>query len=135
MTVHPCLFPTLFVAGVSIAAAALLRRVVRKEYPSALPWLWTWGALCAVPALLYAALSLPCFADAASELFNSSERTWLEVLAGAAGILPGLLWDDIDERMERTRELPLGMRAALLRALSVAATAVLILIPYCFLFR
>ena len=135
MTVHPCLFPTLFVAGVSIAAAALLRRTVRKEYPSALPWLWAWGVLCAVPALLYAALCLPCFADTAASLFESSKGPWLELLAGAAGILPGLLWDDIDERTERNRELPFGMRAALLRALSIAATAVLILIPYGFLFR
>lgn len=135
MTVHPCLFPTLFVAGVSVVAAALLRRVVRKEYASALPWIWTWGVLCVIPALVFAALCLPCFADIAAELFNSSERTWLEVLAGAAGVLPGLLWDDIDERTERNRELPFGMQAALLRALSIAATAVLILIPYCFLFR
>ena len=135
MTVHPCLFPTLFIAGVSIAAAALLRRIVRKEYASALPWLWAWGILCTVPALLYAALCLPCFTDAASGLFNSTEGTWLEILGGAAGILPGLLWDVIDERTERNRELPFGMRAAFLRALSIAATAVLILIPYCFLFR
>ena len=135
MTVHPCLFPTLFAAGVSFAAAALLRRVVRKEYPSALPWLLTWGVLCAVPALLYAALCLPCFADAAASLFESSKGTWLELLAGAAGILPGLLWDDIDERTEKNRELLFGMQAALLRALSIAATAVLILIPYGFLFR
>ena len=135
MTVHPCLFPTLFAAGVSFAAAALLRRVVRKEYPSALTWLLTWGVLCTVPALLYAVLCLPYFADAAAGLFESPERTWLEVLAGAAGILPGLLWDDIDERTEKNRELLFGMQAALLRALSIAATAVLILIPYGFLFR
>lgn len=135
MTVHPCLFPTIFAACVSVAAAAILRRTVRKEYPSALPWLWTWGALCTVPALIFAALCLPCFADAAAALTESIAGSWLEVLAGTAGILPGLLWDDIDDRTERNRELPFGMQAALLRALSLAVTAVLILIPYGFLFR
>jgi len=143
MTVHPCLFPTLFAAAVSFAAAALLRRTVRKEYAYVLPWLWPWGILCAVPALAYAGLCLPFFAETADWLTSSIAGTWMELLAGMAGVLPGLLWDVIAERTERryagpadaNDELPFGLPAALLRALLIAATTILILIPYGFLFR
>lgn len=144
MTIHPCLFPTLFAAAVSFAAAAILRRTVRKEYSSLLPWLWPWGILCAVPALLYAGLCLPFFAETADWLNASIEGTWMELLAGMAGVLPGLLWDAEIEHTDRSgaggvaeanAELPFGLPAKLLRALLIAATAILILIPYGFLFR
>lgn len=143
MTIHPCLFPTLFVAAVSFAAAAFLRRAVRKEYTSVLPWLWPWGMLCAVPALAYVVLCLPFFADIADWLTASIAGTWMELLAGMAGVLPGLLWDAVAERADRCGanlsdtkdELPFGLPAAFLRTLPIAATAVLILIPYVFLFK
>ena len=144
MTIHPCLFPTLFATAVSVAAAAILRRTVRKEYPSLLPWLWPWGILCAVPALIYAGLCLPFFTEAAEWLTSSIAGTWMELLAGMAGVLPGLLWDAVTERTNRrgaggaadtNAELPFGFPEVLLRALPIAATAILILIPYGFLFR
>ena len=68
MTIHPCFFPTLFVAAVSVAAASALRRSVRKEYASLIPWLTPWSVLCSLPALTFAVLCLPPFADAADRL-------------------------------------------------------------------
>ena len=141
--VHPCLFPTLFAAAVSFAAAAFLRRAIRKEYSSALPWLWPWGILCAVPAFSYAALCLPFFEEAADWLTETIAGTWMELLAGMAGVLPGLLWDTVSERTERQYtgiadadgKLPFGLSLGLLRAILIAATAILILVPYGFLFK
>ena len=144
MTIHPCLFPTLFATAVSFAAAAILRRTVRKEYSSLLPWLWPWGILCTVPALVYAGLCLPLFTETADWLTGAIAGTWIELLAGMAGVLPGLMWDAITERMDRRNaggavdanaELPFGLPEKLLRALLIAATMILILFPYGFLFR
>ena len=135
MTIHPCLFPTLFAAAVSVAAAALLRRIVRKEYTSILPYLIPWGVLCTFPALAFAVLCLPAFADAADQVNAEIAGTWFEVLAGIAGVLPGLLWDEIAERNEVNRELPFKLPAAGLRAAMIVALLLLILIPYGFLFN
>jgi hypothetical protein len=134
MTIHPCLFPTLFAAAVSVAAAAFLRRAVRKEFASLLPFLIPWGALCTIPALAFAVLCLPPFADMADRLNEAIAGTWFELLAGIAGVLPGLLWDEIAERLETNRELPFRLPAAALRTGMVAALLILILLPYGFLF-
>ena len=133
MTVHPCLFPTLFAAVVSFAAAALLRRTVRKEYRSLLPWLLLWGLLCSIPALMFALLCLPGFDEAADWLNESVSGSQLEIVAGIAGVLPGLLWDDAAERIEQNRPPLFGLSAPMLRALSIAALTILLLIPYGFL--
>ena len=135
MTIHPCLFPTLFAAAVSVAAAAFLRRTVRKEYSSLLPWMLPWGALCSFPALAFALLCLPPLADAADLVNAEIDGTWFEILAGFAGVLPGLLWDVIAERIESNGELPFRLPAAVLRAAMLVALLILILIPYGFLFN
>ncbi len=135
MTIHPCLFPTFFAACVSVAAAAILRRTVRKEYSSLLPYLIPWGILCTVPALAFAVLCLPPLADIADQLNREIAGTWFEILGGTAGVLPGLLWDEIAERLESGRELPFRLPAAVLRAIMLAALLVLILLPYVFLFN
>ena len=135
MTIHPSLFPTLFAAVVSVPAAAILRRTVRKEYASLLPWLMPWGMLCALPALAFAILCLPPFADLADQINAEIAGTWFEILAGTAGVLPGLLWDDIDERLENNRKLPFRLPAAALRAAMLIALLVLILVPFGFLFN
>ena len=91
MTIHPYLFPTLLTAAVSVAAAAVLRRTARKEYALFLPYLMPWGALCTFPALSFAILCLPPFADTADQLNEAISGSGFEMLAGAAGVLPGLL--------------------------------------------
>ena len=131
---HPSLLPALCLAAISIPAAAAMRRAVRKEYPSLLPWLLLWGALCTVPALMFVILCLPGFGDAADWLNESIAGTWIEVLAGIAGVLPGLLWDDAAERMERNRPPLFGLSEPRLRALMIAALTIVLLIPYGFLF-
>lgn len=131
---HPSILPTLCLAAVSIPAAALLRRAVRKEYPTLLPWLLLWGIVCSAPALLFAILCLPGFGDAADWLNESIAGTWIEVLAGTSGVLPGLLWDMTAERIERNRPPLLGLPELFLRILTAAALTVLLLIPYGFLF-
>lgn len=135
MTIHPCLFPTLFAAVVSVAAAAVLSRTARKKIPSLLPYLMPWGVLCTFPALALAVLCLPPFANAADRLNAEIAGTWYEVIAGIAGALPGLLWDQISERIETDRELPFRLPAAVLRAAMIAALVALILLPYGFLFN
>ena len=132
---HPSLLPTLLLAAISIPAAAALRRAVRKEYRSLLPWLLLWGALCTVPALMFALLCLPGFGGAADWLNNAIAGTRIEVLAGIAGVLPGLLWDDAAERIEQNRPPLFGSPVPMLRALMIAALAVLLLIPYGYLFK
>ncbi len=132
---HPSLLPTLCLAAISIPAAAVLRHTVRKEYRSLLPWLPLWGTLCTIPALMFVVLCLPGFGDAAKWLNDSIAGTWIEVVAGIAGVLPGLLWDEAAERIEQNRPPLFGMSAPLLRALTIAALTVLLLIPYGFLFR
>ena len=128
------LFPTLFLALMSIPAAAALRLTVQKEYPSLLPWLNVWGLLCTLPALALAVLCLPSFADEAAWLNEAIAGTRLEILAGIAGVLPGLLWEDAAERIGRGRPPLFGLPAPLLCVLSIAVITVLLLIPYGFLF-
>ena len=135
LPIHPSLLPTLCLAAISIPAAAVLRRAVRKERLSILPWLTLWGTLCTVPALMFAILCLPGFGGAADWLNGSIAGTWLEVLAGIAGVLPGLLWDETAERIKQNRPPLFGLPAPLLRAILIAALTVLLLIPYVFLFK
>jgi len=132
---HPSLLPTLLLAAISIPAAAAMRRAVRKEFRSLLPWLLLWGVLCTVPALMFAILCLPGFSDAADWLNSAIAGTRIEVLAGIAGVLPGLLWDDAAERIEQNRPPLFGLPVPMLRALMIAALVILLLIPYGFLFR
>ena len=124
---HPSLLPTLLLAAISVAGAAAMCRAVRREYPSLLPWLLLWGALCTIPALIFALLCLPGFEDAADWLNESITGTWIEVLAGTAGVLPGLLWDDAAERIKQNRPPLFGLPAPVFRALMVAALTVLLL--------
>ncbi len=132
---HPSLLPALFLAAISVAGAALMRRTVRKEYRSLLPWLLLWGALCTVPALMFALLCLPGFGEAADWLNESLAGSRLEIVAGIAGVLPGLLWDDAAERIEQNRPPLFGLPVPFLRALSIAALTIILLIPYGFLFN
>jgi len=134
MTIHPYLFPALFAAGVSMVAAAILRRVVRREYASLLPWLKIWGILCTFPALCFIVLCLPAFAGTANLLCESINGTGMGLLSGAAGVLPGLLWDETDERLEQHGTLPFGLPDAFFRALLIAVLTIVVLIPYGFLF-
>ena len=135
MTFHMSLISTLFAAAVSVAAAAVLRRAVRRDYAAYLPLLWLWGVFCTFPALAFAVLCLPPFRDLADQLAGAITGTEAEILAGIAGVLPGLFWDDIEERIEHQRELPFGLPAAILRSASLVALIVLILIPHFFLFN
>ena len=138
MTIHPSLFPTLFVAALSVAAAAWLRRYARREYSSLMPWLRLWGMLCTFPALLYVVLCIPGFGEGAKWLTESLDETRLELLAGMAGVLPGLLWDEIDERIERdgaAAVFPFGLPEMLARVLPIIVLVIVILIPYGFLFN
>ena len=135
MTIHPCLLPTLLVAAASAVAAAFLRRAVRKEYAAFLPLLWWWGILCALPALAYAGLCLPGFGEAAAQLNENLDGTQLELLAGAAGVLPGLIRDWAAERAEQHLRLPFGLPAAAVCAVSIAALLIVLLIPYAWLFK
>lgn len=132
---HPSLVPTLLLALISIPAAAVLRHTVRKEYRSLLPWLLLWGMLCTVPALMFALLCLPGFGDTVDWLKESLAGSNLEIVAGIAGVLPGLLWDDAAERIEQNRPPLFGLPAPILRALSIVALTILLLIPYGFLFN
>ena len=132
---HPSLLPTLLLALISIPTAAVLRHTVRKEYRSLLPWLLLWGTLCAIPALMFAFLCLPGFGGATDWLNESFSGSRLEIVAGIAGVLPGLLWDDAAERIEQNCPPLFGLPVPVLRALSIAALMVLILIPYGFLFN
>ena len=134
-TFHPSLIPTLCLALISIPVAAVMRRAVRKEYSSLLPWLQLWGMLCSIPALMFALLCLPGFKAAADWLNESIAGTWIEILAGIAGVLPGLLWDASAERIEQNRPPLFGVPAAILRALMIAALTIILLIPYEFLFN
>ena len=134
LPIHPSLLPTLCLAAISVPAAAVLRRTARKEYPSLMPWLMLWGALCSVPALTFALLCLPGFDDAAAWLNEAIAGTWIEVLAGTSGVLPGLLWDIAAERIEQDRPPLFGLPELLLRAITIAALTVILLIPYGFLF-
>ena len=118
-----------------MAAAAALRRTVRKEYASLLPWLTPWGVLCTIPALAFAFLCLPPFSDTADWLNREIAGTRFELLAGIAGVLPGLLWDMLDEHLEANRELPFRLSAEVLRAAMLVVLLILILLPYGFVFN
>ena len=118
-----------------MAGAAILRRTVRKEYSSLLPYLIPWGVFCTIPALAFAVLCLSPLADIADQLNEEIAGTWFEVLGGTAGVLPGLLWDGITERLESNRELPFRLPAEALRAIMIAALLILVLLPYFFLFN
>ena len=135
MTIHPCLLPTLLLAAASTVAAAFLRRAVRKDYASCLPLLWRWGIRCSRPSLAYAGLCLPGFGKAATWLNNNLDGTWAELLAGGAGVLPGLIWDWTAERVEQNHRLPFGLPAAVVRAISIAGLLIVLLIPYAWLFE
>ena len=135
MTIHPFLIPTLLFAAASTAAAAVLRRAVRKEYAACLPLLWLWGILCTLPALAYAGLCLPIFREEAAQLNESLDGTWAELLAGTAGVLPGLIWDWTAECVEQDRRPPFGLPATIMRAISLAALLIALLIPYVWLFE
>jgi hypothetical protein len=132
---HPSLLPTLLLAAVSVAGAAAMRRTVRKEYRSLLPWLLLWGTFCTIPALMFAFLCLPGFGEAADWLNESLAGSRLEIMAGIAGVLPGLLWDASAERIEQNRPPLFGVPAPILRALMIAALTIILLIPYGFLFK
>ena len=135
MTFHPNLFPTLFAAAASVASAAILRRAVRRDHAAFLPMLWPWGVFCALPALAFAVLCLPPFSSLAAQLNESMTGTGAEILAGIAGVLPGLLWDDLTDRIEHKRALPFGLPTAVLCAASLVILFAIILIPYFFLFN
>ena len=130
------LIPTLLLAAASLAGAAMLRRVVRREYSGLLPWLHLWGVLCTVPAVVYLCLCVPG-SEASLRLLEESgfEPGW-ELFAGAAGVLPGLMFDAVSERLEkhRTDPLPFGLVPWLYRAILVAILVLVIAIPYRFLF-
>ena len=128
------LIPTLLIAAVSVAAAAALRRTIRREYSSWLPWLPPWGALCTIPALLYLGFCIPDHASAIRLLDEAGFEPGWEMFAGAAGILPGLLWDAISERREKHPGETSLLRVWLSRSLMIAGLAIMLAIPYGFVF-
>ena len=130
------LIPTLLIAAVSVAGAAALRRAIRREYSSWLPWLPPWGALCTIPALLYLCLCIPDHASALRLLDEAGFEPGWEMFAGAAGVLPGLMWDAFCEHREKhPDEASAGaLRVWLMRSLMIAALAIMLAIPYGFVF-
>ena len=130
------LIPTLLIAAVSVAGAAALRRAVRLEYSAWLPWLLPLGALCTIPALLYLCLCVPDHASAIRLLDEAGFEPGWEMFAGAAGILPGLIWDKFAEYREKhPGEASAGaLRIWLMRSLAISVLAVAIAIPYGFVF-
>ena len=128
------LIPTLLIAAVSVAGAAALRRAVRQEYSSWMPWLLPWGALCTIPALLYLCLCVPDHATAIRLLDEAGFEPGWEMFAGAAGILPGLMWDAFAEYREKHPGETGVLRVWLMRSLMIAALAVAVAIPYGFVF-
>ena len=130
------LIPTLLIAAVSVAGAAVLRRAIRREYSSWMPWLPPWGALCTIPAVLYLCLCVPDHASAIRLLDEAGFEPGWEMFAGAAGVLPGLIWDAIGEQREKhPDEASAGaLRVWLMRALMIVALAIMLAIPYGFVF-
>ena len=128
------LIPTLLIAAVSVAGAAALRRAVRREYSSWLPWLSPWGAICTVPALVYLGLCVPDHASAIRLLDEAGFEPGWEMFAGAAGILPGLIWDTIAEHREKHPGEMNALRVWLPRALMLVLLAAMLAIPYGFVF-
>ena len=128
------LIPTLLIAAVSVAGAAALRRAVRLEYSAWLPWLLPWGALCTIPALLYLCLCVPDHASAIRLLDEAGFEPGWEMFAGAAGVLPGLVWDALAERREKHPGEMNALHVWLIRSLMIAVMAAMIAIPYGFVF-
>ena len=128
------LIPTLLIAAVSVAGAAALRRAVRREYSSWLPWLPPWGAICTVPALLYLGLCVPDHASAIRLLDEAGFEPGWEMFAGAAGVLPGLMWDAFAEHREKHPGEMNALHVWLMRSLMIAGLAILLAIPYGFVF-
>jgi len=135
VNLHLQLISTLLIGAASMAGAAVLRKTVRHERPAFLPWLLPWGALCTIPALLYLCLCVPDHDTALRMLETAGFEPGWEMFAGAAGILPGLMWDAIDEHRERYPDEPAnGLPVWLMRALLIAVLAVVLAIPYGFVF-
>ena len=128
------LIPTLLIAAVSVAGASALRRAIRREYSSWLPWLPPWGALCTIPAVIYVCLCVPDHTAAIRLLDEAGFEPGWEMFAGAAGILPGLLWDAISERREKHPGETNLLRVWLPRSLMIAGLAIMLAIPYGFVF-
>ena len=128
------LIPTLLIAAVSVAGAAALRRAVRLEYSAWLPWLLPWGALCTIPALLYLCLCVPDHASAIRLLDEAGFEPGWEMFAGAAGVLPGLMWDAFSEHREKHPGETSVLRVRLMRSLMLAGLAVMLAVPYGFVF-
>ena len=136
MTTNIHLIPTLLIAAASMAGGAVIRRTARRERPGFLPWMPLWGILCCVPAVLYLCLCIP-EREASLRLLRESgfESGW-EMLAGASGVLPGLLYDMIAERLEKhpNEPFPLKLSPQLLRVLLIAGETLAVALPYRFLF-
>ena len=130
------LISTLLIAAVSVAGAAALRRAVRLEFSSWLPWLPPWGAICTIPALLYLCLCVPDHASSIRLLDEAGFEPGWEMFAGAAGVLPGLMWDVFAEHREKhPGEASAGaLRVWLMRSLTIAVLAVVVATPYGFVF-
>ena len=128
------LIPTLLIAAVSVAAAAALRRTIRREYSSWLPWLPPWGALCTIPAVLYLCLCVPDHASALRLLDEAGFEPGWEMFAGAAGILPGLMWDVFSEHSEKHPGETSLLHVWLMRSLMIAGLAIMLAAPYGFVF-
>ena len=128
------LIPTLLIAAVSVAGAAALRRAIRREYSSWLPWLPPWGAICTVPALLYLCLCVPDHTSAIRLLDEAGFEPGWEMFAGAAGVLPGLMWDAFSEHREKHPGETSRLRVWLMRALMLALLAIMLAVPYGFVF-
>ena len=134
MTVNLQIISTLLIGAASMAGAAVLRKTVRHERPAFLPWLLPWGALCTIPALLYLCLCVPDHTSAIRLLDEAGFEPGWEMFAGAAGILPGLLWDAISERREKHPGETSLLRVWLSRSLMIAGLAIMLAIPYGFVF-
>ena len=128
------LIPTLLIATVSVAGAAALRRAIRQEYSSWLPWLPPWGAICTIPAVLYLGLCVPDHASAIRLLDEAGFEPGWEMFAGAAGVLPGLMWDAFAEHREKHPGEMSAPHVWLMRSLMTAGLAILLAIPYGFVF-
>ena len=135
MTVNLQLISTLLIGAASVAGAAALRRAIRREYSSWMPWLLPWGILCTVPALIYLCLCVPDHDTAVRLLDEAGFEPGWEMFAGTAGVLPGLMWDAIAQHREHypnepAKDLPVW----LMRTLLIAVLALVLVTPYGFVF-
>ena len=134
MTVNLQLISTLLIGGASMFGAAWLRKVTRHERPVFLPWLLPWGALCTVPALLYLCLCIPDHASAIRLLDEAGFEPGWEMFAGAAGVLPGLMWDAFSEHREKHPGKTFALHVWLMRSLMIAGLSIILAVPYGFVF-